>query len=115
MPLLKVVTSAPAPPDPDALLQALSHLLARELGKPESYVMTCLEPRARMTFGGSAAPACQVEIASVGTLTRELTSQLSRSVTAEVSRALDVPADRVYIVFTDVRPHMWGYGGDTFA
>jgi phenylpyruvate tautomerase len=115
MPLVKIVTSADAPPDADALLRELSALLARELGKPESYVMTCLEPGARMTFGGTVAPACFVEIKNVGTFGAELTSRLSSAITDKVSRALGVPAERVYIEFADAKPHMWGHNGDTFA
>ena len=60
MPLINVYTSA-EPPSEDRsqkLLGALSRTLARVLGKPESYVMTCLVPRARMTFAGSLDPAC---------------------------------------------------------
>jgi len=79
MPLIRIVTSAepPAAAAADALLTDLSALLAREIGKPESYVMTCLEPRARMTFGGTPAPACFAEVMNVGTLAPELTRKLS--------------------------------------
>ena len=120
MPLIRIVTSVEAPlvteaGATDALLQELSGLLARELRKPESYVMTCLEPRARMTFGGTDAPTCYVEIKNVGTLAPETTARLSAAVTERLSAAFGVPAGRIYIEFADARPHMWGYDGGTFA
>ncbi|MES1172200.1 MAG: phenylpyruvate tautomerase MIF-related protein [Bacteroidota bacterium] len=118
MPLVRIVTSAePTKPSTggDALLRDLSAVLARELGKPESYVMTCLEPRAKMTFGGSDQAACYVEVKNVGTLAADVTSRLSALITQRISEALGVARDRIYIEFADARPHMWGYDGGTFA
>ena len=115
MPVVRIITSAETPTAADALLGDLSALLARELGKPESYVMTCLEPRARMTFAGSSEPTCYVEIKNVGTFSPETTSRVSAAVTDRVSAALGVPKNRIYIEFADARPHMWGHDGDTFG
>ena len=114
MPLVRIVSSVESPDAGDALLRDLSSLLARELRKPESYVMTCLEPRARMTFAGSPAPACYVEIKNIGTFTAEATARLSAGVTERVSAALGVEKSRIYIEFADARPHMWGHNGETF-
>lgn len=114
MPLVRIVTSAEPAVPVDRLLSDLSALLARELKKPESYVMTCLEPRAHMTFGGTADPTCYVEIKNVGTFTAEMTSRLSAAVSDRVSAGLGVPRDRIYIEFADARPHMWGFDGGTF-
>ncbi len=115
MPLIRIVSSADPPPAPDSLLRDLSALLARELGKPESYVMTCLEPRARMTFGGSDEPSCYVEVKNVGTFTAAKTALVSGVLAERLTAALGVPGNRIYIEFADAKPHMWGYDGDTFA
>jgi phenylpyruvate tautomerase len=117
MPLIRIVTSVPAgaASATNALLRDLSALLARELRKPESYVMTCLEPQAHMTFGGTDAPTCYAEVKNVGTLAPETTARLSAAVTERLASALGVPADRIYIEFGDARPHMWSHGGSTFA
>src|SRR5262245_37051308 len=119
MPLVRLISSAPigeaGGSAADALLKDLSALLARELGKPEAYVMTCLEPRARLTFGGSDSPACYVEVKNIGTFKPELTARLSAALTERIGAALGVARDRIYIEFADARPHMWGYDGGTFA
>lgn len=115
MPLVRIISSVEAPASADALLRDLSGLLARELGKPESYVMTCLEPRARMTFGGSDADCCYVEVKNVGAFTPEKTVRLSAAITERLVAALGVAKNRVYIEFADAKPHLWGYDGDTFA
>jgi phenylpyruvate tautomerase len=116
MPLIRIVTSVASlePAKTDALLRDLSSLLARELRKPEAYVMTCLEPSARMTFGGTDAPTCYAEVKNVGTMAPEITGRLSAAVTERLSSALGVPPARIYIEFADARPHMWGHDGSTF-
>lgn len=114
MPLLRILSSAEVGGSTDALLKDLSALLARELGKPEAYVMTCLEPRARLMFAGTDQPACYVEVKNVGTFKPEMTARLSAAITERLAPALGVPRDRIYIEFADARPHMWGYDGSTF-
>jgi phenylpyruvate tautomerase len=117
MPLINLYTSALAP-DADAasaLLRRLSSTLARELGKPEAYVMTCLVPQARMTFAASEAPACYAELKNIGELSPELTARLSRTLCDLLSEGLLVPKNRIYIEFQSVKPHLWGFDGETFA
>ena len=117
MPLINVFTSAelPAPEKTDALLKDLSALLAKRFGKPERYVMTSLVPRPRMTFAGTTAPACFVEIKNIGEISAALGRTLSADVTARLNAALGVPADRIYLEMAHVEAHLWGWNGDTFG
>lgn len=117
MPLCSIYTSASAldPARTRTLLTDLSARLARHLGKPEKYVMTCLAPPTTMTFGGSFEAACYVEIKSIGSMSPELTRAISADFCARLSEAFDVPSDRIYIEFSDAKPHLWGHDGDTFA
>ena len=115
MPVVRIVSSADTPEDCSGLLRGLSQLLARELGKPESYVMTCLEPRAQMTFGGTSGPVCYVEVKNVGVLTPDVTQRLSAAICESLTAAFAVPGDRIYVEFSESQPHLWGYAGGTFA
>jgi phenylpyruvate tautomerase len=115
MPFLHVVTSAPVTPAARALMGDLATLLARELGKPQAYVMTRLETGALMTFGASAEPTCCVEVKNVGTFGRELTRLLTRAITERVSQALAIPGGRIYVELVEVAPELWGHDGETFA
>lgn len=99
----------------DDLLKTLSRSLAAHFGKPESYVMTCLVPRTRMTFGGTAAPACYAEVKNVGPLSEALAETMSRDLCDTLARAFGVSAERVYIEFTEAEGRLWGYAGSTFA
>lgn len=115
MPLISVKTSAAAGADPQALLGELSSLLATLLGKPERYVMTLLETAVPMTFASNGAPACYVEVKSIGALDGDRTRELSAAVCALIERSLGVPADRTYVGFEDVPGRLWGWNGDTFG
>jgi phenylpyruvate tautomerase len=117
MPLITVYTSAEPPSEDEAtaLLRDLSSTTARVLGKPESYVMTCLVPRTQMTFAGTFAPSCLVEIKSIGGLGGDQAARLTEAVCKAVPAAIGVPARRVYVVFADVPASLWGLDGKTFG
>lgn len=117
MPLIKVQTSAPAPEKSqlDTLLKSLSTDLAKHLGKPESYIMTAFEPNVAMTFGGTADPACYVEIKSVGTMGSTLTEAMSQDFCQTLGQVLSVPENRIYIEFADAKGSMWGWNSSTFG
>jgi phenylpyruvate tautomerase len=115
VPLLNVFSSAEPPADRVAWLRRLSALLARELDKPEEYVLVCLNPRpAAMTFGGSAEPACYAELKNVGKLSDDRVAELSQALCAELSAGLRVPGDRIYIEFTNADGALWGWNATTF-
>jgi phenylpyruvate tautomerase len=115
MPLISVKTSAAPDADPQALLGELSSALAALLGKPERYVMTLLESAVPMTFAGDGAPACYVEVKSIGALDGDRTRQVSQAVCELVERHLGIPGDRTYIGFEDVPGRLWGWNGSTFG
>jgi phenylpyruvate tautomerase len=115
MPLLNVFTSAALPADRPAWLRHLSALLSRELDKPEDYVMVILTPRPDMSFGGSTDPACYAELKNVGHLSEGRVAELSTKLCAELAAGLRVPADRIYVEFTNADGALWGWNGTTFG
>jgi phenylpyruvate tautomerase len=115
MPLLSVFTSKPAPLNTDSFLKSLSTLLAHELGKPESYVMTSLHAETPMTFAGTTEPACFASLKSIGTFTPADTHRLSALLCSALSKGLGIPTNRVYLEFSNPPGHLWGHDGDTFA
>lgn len=116
MPLIKVQTSVDAPSQGvvEDMLKQLSASLANHLGKPESYVMTAFQPSTPMTFAGTTAPTCYIEIKSVGTMGNK-TKAMSQEFCAQVQAALGVPPNRTYIEFADAPGAMWGWNGQTFG
>jgi len=117
MPLIQVFTSAPAPAADaqKALLADLSKLLAARFGKPERWVMTCLQPGLAMTFGGAPAPAAFVAVKNIGTMAATETETLSEEICGRLATGLGVARDRIYIEFADAVGYLWGWDGGTFG
>lgn len=114
MPLLKVQTNNDLDlTQQNSLLGKLSALTARELGKPERYVMVILETGTPMVFAGSDAPAMYLELKSIG-LPEQQTAALSRNLSQAIVDATGIPAGRIYIEFTNAPRHLWGWNGATF-
>jgi len=116
MPLLQILTSAKGSPQaPAGLLKNLSEQLARELGKPESYVMVSFAHTGELLFGGTSEPACFAALKNIGTFTPAQTEKLSALLGSRLSESLGVAPSRIYIEFVDAKPHLWGHDGSTFA
>ncbi len=95
------------------ILARASALVARELGKPEGYVMVAFAPTQPMLFAGTDAPCAYLELKSIG-LPKTKTGAISKSLCQLVSEEMHIPAERVYIEFANAEGPMWGWDGGTF-
>ena len=94
------------------LLKELSAELANLTRKPEKYVMCLIQTNVPMTFGGSEAPCCFVEIKSIGALKPP---EMANSFCNLIKSKTGIPTNRIYIAFEDIEPNKWGFDGKTFA
>ena len=114
MPYLKIQTNLPLSKKAErSVLQDASALVAKELGKPEEFVMVALQPDTPMVFAGSDDPVAFLELKSIG-LPADKTKRLSRTLCDLINRHLGIRPERVYVKFIDVLHSMWGWKGDTF-
>jgi phenylpyruvate tautomerase PptA (4-oxalocrotonate tautomerase family) len=116
MPLVTLYASSPL--DSDAarsLLGEVSQATGKTLGKPEAYVMARIAPQTPVAFGGTFEPACLIEVKSIGSLDGDKPKRLTAVLSSLVTKSLGIPADRTYVVFTDVPARMWGHDGTTFG
>lgn len=114
MPFIKVETNKTIEAAQAAdTTKALSALAAELLGKPESYVLAIFEGGKAMTFGGTDEAAAYVTLDSIA-LPEDLTPDLSHAVCSFLESALDIPSDRIYIAFGDIKRHLFGWDGKTF-
>lgn len=96
------------------LLASLSRIVAETIGKPEQYVMVCISSPA-ILMSGKPGGGAFVDIRSIGGLSADVNRQLSQKVCATLAQSLGVPANRVYLNFTDVEAGNWGWNGSTFG
>ena len=91
-------------------MDKISKLVAKELGKPESFIMVALETATKMVFGGTNDPTIFMELKSVG-LPESITSDLSASLCDFAEQHLNVKKERVYIEFANPLKSMFGWKG----
>ena len=114
MPLLQIQASS-GTAAPNSLLKSLSAELARELGKPEAYVMVSFQTLPELLFGGTSEPACFAVLKNIGSFTPPQTAKLSALLCKHLSAALGVAQGRIYLEFVNAQGFLWGHDGETFA
>ena len=114
MPYLKIQTNLPLTKKAErTILKDASALVAKELDKPEEFVMIALQPNTPMLFGGGDDPVAFLELKSIGLPARR-TKELCQALCALIEEHLGIRKERVYVKFIDVARGMWGWKGDTF-
>jgi len=114
MPYLNLHINHPLlPGQAKALLVKASSTIAKELGKPERYVLVELTENPLLLFAGTDEPAAYVELKSIGLPAKEVES-LSQVICSFLEAEADIPPSRVYIEFTDAKGSFWGWNGGTF-
>jgi phenylpyruvate tautomerase PptA (4-oxalocrotonate tautomerase family) len=113
MPYLKLSTNVEITDKPE-LLKQFSQLMAKQTGKPESYVMVEIAGEQSLLFAGSDAPAAYLECKSIGLNTSQ-TKPLSAAICQLLQIRLQIDPQRVYIEFSDCSAKFWGWNGSTFG
>jgi len=115
MPYLKLKTNISVNKEKSSeLLTQFSQLLSKETGKPERYIMIELNDKTKMIFAGNNEPLAYLEFKSIG-LSSEQAKSLSASISQLINIQLKIPADRVYIEFSNCPINFWGWNGSTFG
>jgi len=115
MPLLKLETNVALADDKrQALLGALSKIVAETIGKPEQYVMVVVNS-ASILMSAKSGDAAFVDVRSIGGLGDAVNRQLSQKVCALLKTSVSIPTERVYLNFTDVDGASWGWNSSTFG
>lgn len=95
------------------LLKEASHLLSKELGKPEDYVMVVLEPGQDLIFAGTNEPAAFLELKSLG-FPGGKAKHLSNVLCKLLLDKLQIEPSRIYIEMSDPPAQYWGWNSSTF-
>ena len=115
MPLLKLETTVVLSEDKrKSLLASLSKAVADATGKPEQYVMVTIS-QAAIVMSGKSGDAAFVDIRGIGGLSGEVNRKLSQQVCKLLTDSVGVPADRIYLNFTEIDAGNWGWNGSTFG
>ena len=114
MPLIKLETSADIAPEEKAgLLKDLSSTISDVTGKPEAYVMATINS-CGILMAGTDEPAAFADVRGIGGLDPDTNTRLSDALCNLLSDKLNIPPDRTYLNFTDVKASNWGWNNGTF-
>ncbi|KAL7437037.1 hypothetical protein ACHAXM_005427 [Skeletonema potamos] len=96
------------------IMKDLSALVAKSLGKPESYVAISITDNVSMLFGGTDAPLALGCLYSLGSINMENNGKVQAGVTDALG-PFGVAENRIYINFFDVPRENVGWNRATFA
>jgi phenylpyruvate tautomerase len=115
MPLLKLQTS---PAVPETMIQELSSELSKLVSeatrKPEKYVMIVIDS-ASILMAGTPGNAAFADARAIGGLDTATNRDITRRLCELLRKTMGIPADRVYITFTEFDPSHWGWNNSTFG
>lgn len=115
MPYISIQTNVDLSEDrKENLLKDITDLLSKELGKPEKYIMGIIQNSESMIMGEKSDPLAFAELRSIR-LPENRTKTLTKSLTYFLKDALEIDADRIFLNFINIEPHLWGYNSDTFS
>lgn len=114
MPYIHVKTNVAIPADREQeFAHNLSQVMNDVMGKPEKFMMVTFEDECKMYFGGSNAPAANLEFGIYKTADHETWNEVTKQATQVVRKELNIPAERVYIQQAEYKH--WGYNGENFT
>ncbi len=114
MPYLKVCTNlSMSESDKNEFLKQASDTVSQLLSKPERYVLIEIESDRHLSMSGSTEPAAYVELKSIG-LPEKDSAGFSADLCDFLKQTLELDPERVYIEFTNIPRHLWGWNRGTF-
>ena len=111
MPLINIETSRKIT-DKNDFMKKSSSFIASITGKSENYVMVKVYDEVSMYFAGDSYPACYVQLKSIGSINPP---RMSKSICEFINIELEIPLERIYINFQDIKPSEWGWKMTTFG
>jgi phenylpyruvate tautomerase len=117
MPLIQLETSCDLSDRSkrESMAKSLSRLAAEGIGKPEQYVMACVQDNVTMTMAGETGPCALVTVKSIGGLGKSVCQTLTGRLCQMLQEELAIPTDRIYVTFQELAPTHWGWDRHTFG
>lgn len=110
MPFVNVKTNVPVSWDYSADIKtALGRYITAIPGKTEDWLMVGIEGDYDLYFRGTKEPAAMVEVSIFGGAARDAKDIFTSHVTRLLTDTLGIPADRVYVKYTETGN--WGWNG----
>ncbi len=111
MPLLSITTSNDLFESVrEKILREASSIVAKSLGKTEAAVMVILRSGHNL-FGGDPGPSAFLELRSASSLDPSTTSKVAQGLCEIMEKEGDIPQERIYLNFMQLKRSDWGWNG----
>lgn len=114
MPILTVNTNVNSQKVPANFKTNATNVVAKTLGKPESYIAIHVNAEQDISFGNTDEPAALCSLLSIGALSTTSNKKHSKAITQFLTEALGIKPDRIYISFEDCNKANVGFNSTTF-
>jgi phenylpyruvate tautomerase PptA (4-oxalocrotonate tautomerase family) len=112
MPFVDIRTSAtPSDKIKHQLLRDLVEITSKHLGKSPDVTMAAVVAGEALFFRGKDDPSACLEIRSIGLPDAAGRDALCAELTSLVDEVLDIPPDRVFVIFRDIPRDQFGVNG----
>lgn len=113
MPYIRTTTNVPVSDNAAEKIRAeLGQAIRLIPGKSEQWLMLAVEGDKKMYFAGSDKPLAMAEVSLYGAADVECYNRLTGKITEILSKVLSVPADRIYVRYSETE--YWGWNGENF-
>lgn len=112
MPHIKITTNTPIPREKQETIKTQLGNDAAIIGKTESWLMVELCENAPLFFKGTDAPAAIASVDLYGAASGDKYGKMTAAITKLIGEQLNVPADRVFVKYSEYRN--WGWNGSNF-
>ncbi|CAB3402620.1 unnamed protein product [Caenorhabditis bovis] len=116
MPIFSIHTNVPVEASKATeIAKEFSKVIARILGKPESYVSVHIQAGSSLVFGGSSDPAGYAVLKSIGGVGGKKNNDHSQELFPLVEKFFGIPGNRFYIEYINIGAADIAFSGATFA
>ncbi len=107
MPFIKIMLSAAANINKQQIMKEISRITGEETGKGESKVMVAIT-ESDFIMRGEEAECAFIDIRGIGKIERDINDEISRKASAVITEFTSIPAENIYLNFTDFSRDNWG-------
>jgi phenylpyruvate tautomerase PptA (4-oxalocrotonate tautomerase family) len=115
MPLLKVqLTEELSSEKKVSMHTRLCEIVSDVFSKPAPYIMVIIE-KSDISMAGKCGKTSFIELRSIGGITEKNTAAFTEMVTHYISNETGIPAERIFINFSDIPGSLWGWNGSLLS